>query len=86
MLNKINLVGKIDWFCESKKSFQIIISERDKEDLRLEIYTSDKIYNTLISYCKSDDVVAVLGSVEKNEEQELIIKCEKVSFLTSKNI
>ena len=82
MLNKVILVGRLNWCCESRKSFQITIESRE-ENLSVEIYTSKDVYNTLSDYCKVNDVIGVNGVVAKNEDNELIIKADKVSFLSA---
>lgn len=80
-MNEIKLIGKIDWFCESKKSFQVTIEEEERngrKDLSLEIYTNDEDYDKLINNYQVEWIIGFDGHIEKNEEQELIIKCDKI--------
>ncbi len=82
MLNNVTLVGRLNWCCEPKKSFQITIESRE-ETIAVEIYANESIYNGLNDYCEVGNVIGVRGKVAKNEDNEIIIQAEKASILSS---
>lgn len=64
----------------------IVINDEDKDedvDIIIPIITSTDIANKIINNCKDDSLIAINGKIDA-DENGLIIRAEKISFLGNK--
>ena len=85
MLNNVVLVGRLLEIRKEQKQL-VINSQIDKDTNNFVLITidNDNIIEKVVAYCKVGDVVGVKGKVI-NRNNENIVLCEKISFLTSSN-
>ena len=99
MLNQVVLVGrivsdpKINETKNGKKETNITLAISRSYKNESGVYEADFIPCTLWQgiakktkeYCKKGDVLGIKGRLQKNENEELKIIAEKVTFLSSNN-
>ena len=60
----------------------IVINDEDG-NITIPIITSPDIANKIINTCEEDSVIGIKGKID-DDENSLIIKAEKISFLSHK--
>ena len=87
MLNQIVLVGRIK---EIEDTYMIVAISRAYKNANgeydvdlVKINMSDNIAKNVKDYCEKGNLVGIKGKVETNDEGNIIIIAEKISFLSS---
>lgn len=84
MLNQAIIVGRLIEINEERKTI-VVKSESKEETAFIPVTLPSKIYNNLKDYCRVDDILGIKGTLKTNDNQELIVVANKITFLTSKS-
>ena len=90
MLNQVVLVGRITSINELDNKVVLAVTRNEKNSNG--IYDTDfvpiklpkNIFVNVCEYCKKGDLIGAKGFIESNENQEIILVVDKVTFLSSK--
>lgn len=83
MLNKVITIGRVKQIRENNLVIEIAGINKDDEPILVPCEIEDNIVINIKQYCKPGDIVGIKGKLEN--KKGLIIKVEKISFLTSKS-
>lgn len=83
MLNQVILVGKIEKIENNLLILKVHNYTDDEYDIYIKISLSKNINNGVKEYCNINDTIGVKGKLDI-DNKELIVKAEKVTFLSSK--
>ena len=84
-LNRCLLLGRYRsiTIIDDNVSCLVIVINDDDGDLTIPIITSTDVANKLINSCEDDSLIGIKGKIDANENG-LIIRAEKISFLSHK--
>ena len=84
-LNKCLLLGRYrsTTIIDDNVSCLVIVINDEDEDLTIPIITSIDVANKIINTCEEDSLIGIKGKIDA-DEHGLIIKAEKISFLSHK--
>lgn len=89
MLNYVVLVGRIqkmEVIKENLLNVSLLIHYGDyKKDITVPIIITDQVGESVLKYCNDNDVVGIKGEII-NDNGNISIKANKVSFLSNHNI
>lgn len=84
-LNRCLLLGRyrsITIIDDNVSCLVIVVNEKDG-DITIPIITSTDVANKLINSCEDDSLIGIKGKIDA-DEHDLIIRAEKMSFLSHK--
>lgn len=84
-LNRCLLLGRyrsITIIDDNVSCLVIVVNEKDG-DITIPIITSTDVANKLINSCEDDSLIGIKGKIDA-DEHGLIIRAEKMSFLSHK--
>ena len=87
MHNMVYLIGKVQFFKQTEDNKVCIIiklSNRDG-DFSTPIYTSFDSNNSFIDLIEEDALIGIKGFLSLDENNNLIVIADKLTFLSSKN-
>ena len=82
MLNNVILVGRLIKINEERESITIRIQEKEQQDILVEVFVNDKMYNSINDCCKVNSILGIKGKLVATEEQ-VRVQAQKISFLQS---
>ena len=84
-LNRCLLLGRYrsTTIIDDKVSCLVIVINDEDGDLTIPIITSTDVANKIINTCEEDSLIGIKGKIDA-DEHGLIIKAEKISFLSHK--
>lgn len=84
-LNRCLLLGryKSTTIIDDNVSCLVIVVNDEDGDLTIPIITSTNIANKIINNCEEDSLIGIKGKIDA-DENGLIIRAEKISFLSHK--
>ena len=84
-LNRCLLLGRYRsaTIIDDNVSCLVIVINDEDGDLTIPIITSTNIANKIINNCEEDSLIGIKGKIDA-EENGLIIRAEKISFLSHK--
>lgn len=82
-LNRCLLLGRYrsTTIIDDNVSCLVIVINDEDGDLTIPIITSTYVANKIINNCEEDSLIAIKGKID-DDEHGLIIKAEKISFLS----
>lgn len=83
MLNQVIIIGRVKQIRENNLVIAIEGINKNDEPILVPCEIEDNIVTNTKQYCKPGDIVGIKGKLEN--KKGLIIKVEKISFLTSKS-
>ena len=84
-LNRCLLLGRYrsTTIIDDNVSCLVIVINDEDGDLTIPIITSTDVAKKIINYCEDDSLIGIKGKIDANENG-LIIRTEKISFLSHK--
>lgn len=84
-LNRCLLLGKYrsTTIIDDNVSCLVIVINDENGDLTIPIITSTDVANKIINNCEEDSLIGIKGKIDA-DENGLIIRAEKISFLSPK--
>lgn len=84
-LNRCLLLGRYrsTTIIDDNVSCLVIVINNEDGDLTISIITSTDVANKIINTCEEDSLIGIKGKIDA-DENGLIIKAEKISFLSHK--
>lgn len=84
-LNRCLLLGRYGsiTIIDDKASCLVIVINNEDGYLTISIITSTDVANKIINTCEEDSLIGIKGKIDA-DENGLIIKVEKISFLSHK--
>lgn len=84
-LNRCLLLGRYSstTIIDDNVSCLVIVINNEDGDLTISIITSTDVANKIINTCEENSLIGIKGKIDA-DENGLIIKAEKISFLSHK--
>ena len=84
-LNRCLLLGRYrsTTIIDDNVSCLVIVINNEDGDLTISIITSTDVANKIINTCEEDSLIGIKGKIDA-DKNGLIIKAEKISFLSHK--
>ena len=83
-MNYIVLVGKVKEIKDNILNVEFKIKNDNEETMTIKVVVSEKMQEYMLEYLLVGDLVGIKGTLYYLDN-EVVIKCDKLSFLSSKN-
>lgn len=83
-MNYVVLVGKVKEIKDNVLNVEFKIKNDSEETMTIKVVVSKKMQEYMLEYLLVGDLVGIKGTLYYLDN-EVVIKCDKLSFLSSKN-